>query len=49
VLRTFRVGVEVCAKFGGDWFGGSGVKEGHRYKQSLLHYRYTQLMTLMVV
>jgi len=25
------VGGEVCAKFGGDWSGGSGVKEGHRY------------------
>jgi len=25
------VGVEICAKFGGDWSGGSGVKEGHRY------------------
>jgi len=25
------VGGEVCAKFGGDWSGGSCVKEGHRY------------------
>jgi len=24
------VGGEVCAKFGGDWSGGSGVKKGHR-------------------
>jgi len=24
------VGSEVCAKFGGDWSGGSGVKKGHR-------------------
>jgi len=31
------VGGEVCAKFGGDWLGGSLVKEGHRYKQSLLY------------
>jgi len=23
------VGGEVCAKFGGDWSSGSGVKEGH--------------------
>jgi len=29
--------VEVCTKFGRDWFGGSCVKEGHRYKQSVLH------------
>jgi len=29
--------VEVCAKFGGDWSGGSGVKRGHRYKQLLLY------------
>jgi len=31
VLRTIPglVG-EVCAKIGGDWSGGSGVKEGHR-------------------
>jgi len=33
--------VEVCAKFGGDWSGGSLVKEGnryiHRYKQSVLY------------
>jgi len=31
--------VEVCAKFVGDWSGGSLVKDGHvevrRYKQSL--------------
>jgi len=32
-----RVGGEVCAKFSGDWSGGSGVKRGHRYKQSLLY------------
>jgi len=25
-----RVGGEVCAKFGGDWSGSSGVKRGHR-------------------
>jgi len=25
-----RVGGEVCAKFGGDWSGGSCVKRGHR-------------------
>jgi len=25
------VGGEVCAKFGGDWSGGWGVKRGHRY------------------
>jgi len=25
------------AKFGGDWSTGSGVKRGHRYKQSLLY------------
>jgi len=25
-----RVGGEVCAKFGGDWSGGSGVKRVHR-------------------
>jgi len=31
------VGGEVCAKFGGDWSGGSGVKEVHRYKQSVLY------------
>jgi len=31
------VGGEVCAKFGGDWSNGSGVKRVHRYKQSLLH------------
>jgi len=31
------VGGKVCAKFGGDWSGGSLVKEGHRYKQSLLY------------
>jgi len=24
--------VEVCSKFGGDWSGGSHVKEVHRYK-----------------
>jgi len=28
---------EVCAKFGGDWSGGSGVKRGHMYKHSLLY------------
>jgi len=29
ILRIFlRVSVEVCAKSGGDWFGGSGVKGG---------------------
>jgi len=27
--------VEVCAKFGGDWFGGLRVKEGHRYLQTV--------------
>jgi len=32
-----RVGVEVFAKFGGDWSGGSHVKKGDSYKQSLLH------------
>jgi len=26
-----QVSVEVCAKFVGDWFGGSCMKEGHRY------------------
>jgi len=37
------VGVEVCAKFGADWFGGSGMKEdtgtyiGSWYKQSVLY------------
>jgi len=31
VLRTFPVLVgEICAKFGGDWPGGSRMKEGHR-------------------
>jgi len=24
-----RVVGEACAKFGGDWFGGSHMKEGH--------------------
>jgi len=24
------VGMEVCTKFGGDWYGGLRVKEGHR-------------------
>jgi len=28
-----RAGGEVCAKFGGDLSGGSGVKRGHRYMQ----------------
>jgi len=28
------VGVEVCSKFGGDWSGGSRVKEGYRYEGS---------------
>jgi len=35
------VGVEVCAKFGGDWSSGLHLKDGHRYihryKQSLLY------------
>jgi len=35
-----RAGVEVCTKFGGDWCGGWRVKEGHRYKQSVLHVRF---------
>jgi len=26
-----KVGVEVCRKFSGDWYGGLCVKEGHRY------------------
>jgi len=34
-----QVGLEVWTKFGGDWFGGLLVKEGHWYKQSLL-YKY---------
>jgi len=25
VLRTFRVGREVCAKFGGGWSGSSDI------------------------
>jgi len=29
--------VEVCAKFGRDWSRGLPVKEGHRYKQSVLY------------
>jgi len=41
VKSLSRVGVEVCAKFGGDWSGGSRVNEGHRkahkYKQSVLY------------
>jgi len=36
VKNVPQVGVEVCTKFGGDWSYGSRVKEGHRYKQSLL-------------
>jgi len=36
-----RVGVQVCAKFGGDWSRGLLVKEGHieldKYKRSLLY------------
>jgi len=32
-----RVGGEVCAKFGGDWSSGSGVKRVNWYKQSLLY------------
>jgi len=31
------ISVEVWTKFGGDWFGNSRVKEGHRYKQSVLY------------
>jgi len=31
------VGVEVCAKFGRDWFGGSSVKEGHIYSLFYIH------------
>jgi len=34
VKNLSQVAVEVCAKFGGDWSGGSCTKEGHRYKQS---------------
>jgi len=30
VKNLSRVGVEVCAKFGGDWSGSSGVKRGNR-------------------
>jgi len=38
-----RVGREVCAKFGGDWSGDSGVKRVDRYKQSLLYiYRFKE-------
>jgi len=37
VMNLPWVGVEVCGKFGGDWSGSSGVKSGHRYKQSLLY------------
>jgi len=37
VKNFSRVGGEVCAKFGGDWSGGSGVKRVHRYKESLLY------------
>jgi len=29
--------MEVCAKFGGDWSGGSLVKEGHTYIQSVIY------------
>jgi len=30
VLTTFpELIVEVCAKFGGDWYAGSHMKEGH--------------------
>jgi len=31
-----RMGWEVCTTFGRDWSGGSSLKEGYRYKQSLL-------------
>jgi len=42
VKDLHRVGAEVCAKFGGDWFCGSHVKEGQRYnigrfKQSVFY------------
>jgi len=30
-----QVGVEVCAKFGGDWSSGLRVKEGHRYRYAI--------------
>jgi len=38
VLRTFPELVwRVCAKFGGDRYSDSRVKEGHRYKRSVLY------------
>jgi len=36
-------GREVCAKFGGDWSGSSGVKRAHRYiVTNSLFYIYRQ-------
>jgi len=32
VKKLPQVGVQVCAKFGGDWSGGLLVKEEHRYR-----------------
>jgi len=30
VKNLSRVGVEVCTKFGGDWYCGTRRKEGYR-------------------
>jgi len=29
VENLSRIGVEVCAKFGGEWYGVSHMKRGH--------------------
>jgi len=29
--------MDVCTKFGGDWYGRLCVKEGHRYIQSKVY------------